>query len=691
MKETIIERRGIGISYIDEQMTPEEQISAKEWNGLVKKNVQAAIGAVLDGEFVAANYPAGFNYAVKQQYYNADALSALDSRVVVNDDIPALAESFSSLYLDVIRNIAFEFSSEDLAKMNEEETKQRSLVGKIVDCYKESELDDEPKEYPGIMYIMQRIREVTGTDYAHVSVRDYPSLSQLCRNLMEYARLGTNTVNLENAWNTAYDRLNTIIQNMQNPSSDNGGLMVDSKTCVIGWDKLPETEQLLSELKEGNSVSFSLSMDNFNDSSAQLHFDSKVVADIPIGWFLGVSTVNHEHDYDFSQYAQQDSSLDITVIYNGITTLAAVPTPFNNNRGWFAYDILQEAAEKSGKDATGYKLNGSEYNPVNLFGKNGKLRRLKTYVISQPPVISLRFHKFNCEQLEEIFTQKSDVRFNLFGGLIHGEHNNDYTFTDYKYNPDEETIEVNITPAAIGSFGAIGKQTAYVLGGVVESYGEGADKREEAELPAEVTNRHVFIAATEKSGELNLTYEQEHNCKLVYKKCGDGDTYVFDSLWDTDVNRVYSKDYIIVPLRSVYEDKISYGPGENFVNVIGSDKDPIHGANSWKELLKNNGISCDSCATDSYFYDSKDHSARTYFTDYRCNGDVIGGHVIGGFDAQSVAAGMHVYLLPICSLHNVACTDRTGRNGAGFFMLTGRSGQGIRLKNYLKESDIFTE
>lgn len=194
--------------------TPEELRSAKEWNEMVRITVENSIGSILDGNFVAANYPAGFNYAVKQQYYNKDSLSALDLRVIDNDGIPSLADSYSSLYLDIIRNLKYDFSKDDLVKMKEEETAQQALIGTIIDAYKNSGLDDDPVEYPGVMYIMQRIKEVTGTDYSKISTTDFPNLGELCRNLNEYARLATNTVNLEKAWNRANDTLNAIIENM---------------------------------------------------------------------------------------------------------------------------------------------------------------------------------------------------------------------------------------------------------------------------------------------------------------------------------------------------------------------------------------------------------------------------------------------------------------------------------------------
>lgn len=453
-------------------LTEQEIISAQEWNKLVKGTVETAMGAKLDGDFIAANYPAGFNYAVKQQYYNGDSLSTLDSLVTTTDGIPTLSSSFSNLYKRVIDNMEYGFSSSDLNLMSQEETKQAALVGTICNAYNESGLDEPPVPYPSVMYIMKRVKEVTGTDYLNVDLKEYPNLAQLCRCLSEYARLGVNTTKMENAWSKADDRLNAISNNVSYPGDGNGGIMTSASSYNIGWDKLPETDQLLMQLKSGSNISLSVELDNIDESSSNLHFESGVTAKVPFNWFFHM-TVNHEHEYDLSKYAKSESKLSVNVSYSGVTTLAAVPKQLSadNKLGWFDGSILKEAADKSGKDLTGYKLHGSEFDPGRTFGKNGELQRLKTFVISQQPAIKLKFSNFNCEQMQEVFSQKTDISFSIFGGLIKGKHNNDYSFSNYHYDSQLQTIEVEIIPAPIGESGAIGKQTAFVLGGVAESYG----------------------------------------------------------------------------------------------------------------------------------------------------------------------------------------------------------------------------
>lgn len=195
-------------------------------------------------------------------------------------------------------------------------------------------------------------------------------------------------------------------------------------------------------------------------------------------------------------------------------------------------------------------------------------------------------------------------------------------------------------------------------------------------------NHHIFLEATEEGKALNLTFEQEHTCKVVYKPAKDGNGYVFSELWDVRPQSTYPDDHIIVPVRSVYEGTFSYRANDIFANIIGS-KDDHCPASSWIQLLIDQGINCSQCVMDNTFYDSRDHTGRTYFKDYQCGNGIIGGHLINSFEADTVRKGASVLMLPICHNHNSCCTDNTGRNGSGFYMMPKKAGIGIRLKGYL--------
>lgn len=60
--------------------------------------------------------------------------------------------------------------------------------------------------------------------------------------------------------------------------------------------RLPESEQLLSALQGGSSVSFSVEASDFKSEESNFRFESDVSCRVPFMWFLSVFDVNHTHD-----------------------------------------------------------------------------------------------------------------------------------------------------------------------------------------------------------------------------------------------------------------------------------------------------------------------------------------------------------------------------------------------------------
>ncbi|WP_019554777.1 hypothetical protein [Propionispira raffinosivorans] len=191
-------------------------------------------------------------------------------------------------------------------------------------------------------------------------------------------------------------------------------------------------------------------------------------------------------------------------------------------------------------------------------------------------------------------------------------------------------------------------------------------------------NKHIYLPSTEAGESLKLTHEQEHLCKVVYKKTDDPKIYRFHDLWNP-IND-YNEEYIIVPVRSVFGSVQGYAAGMEFANIIGSKDDP-NPSSSWLKLLTNNGIACTECVTDGKFYDPKTNKA---FDGYKCSDYILGGHIILGCEAKIVEKGSSVYLIPICNHHNSYACGNSGGNGTGFYMKTKSDGNCILLKNYLQ-------
>ena len=98
---------------------------------------------------------------------------------------------------------------------------------------------------------------------------------------------------------------------------------------------------------------------------------------------------------------------------------------------------------------------------------------------------------------------------------------------------------------------------------------------------------------------------------------------------------------------STYVGTVTWKLNTTFANVIGSTHDPQPpGVTSWLGLWAdkcNGGHDTTKCSSYNFF--SKD-------TKWVCTTTHVGGHIIPGTVAKSMAKGSTVYILPICSRHN---------------------------------------
>ena len=189
-------------------------------------------------------------------------------------------------------------------------------------------------------------------------------------------------------------------------------------------------------------------------------------------------------------------------------------------------------------------------------------------------------------------------------------------------------------------------------------------------------NKHIFLEPTLLGAKLNLTHEQEHMCKVVYKKDPEGDGHFFDSLWDASGETLYNDDYIIVPLRSTFSRKFDIVAGWTFANIIGSSFDP-RPCHAWIDLLRSNQCIANRCITDGRFYLT---ATNLHDDQHFCNTSFVGGHVIDGVRPLSANKGGEVKLVSICQKHNV-----TGNGVVNpHYMVSQVNGKGAILANYLK-------
>ncbi|MDR1013647.1 MAG: hypothetical protein LBL86_01520 [Coriobacteriales bacterium] len=375
-------------------------------------------------------------------------------------------ERLSTLYAQVLGSSVFAFSQADQKTMNDEDNKAQAQVSSVLRAF-----EDIDGAYSSPLPLGGKLQDVFNqvlTTYG--SIEKIPdSMSRLRNALAAYEEATRNSYNLHSRSTKASVRLGQAIANAESPSKANGGQQTGAASWAVGYtpEKLPDANTLIGSLQSsGNAISLSLSASNFSTSTTSLRMDNRTSFTVPLGFFA--LSVSHSSEFDYSTYMHEDSSMQIDMKYPGLTLVAAEPSALvaNGATGWYAEDILSELAEKSGKDATGYQLHGDEFSVGGLFGKGGRLSRLRTFVISQYPTVSMTMHKVDVSSVSSHFETHNSARLSLLGLITLGEHSDSYQVSSVTSSAASESVTVTFSPPAISGTTSLEQQVAYVLGGV---------------------------------------------------------------------------------------------------------------------------------------------------------------------------------------------------------------------------------
>ena len=211
-----------------------------------------------------------------------------------------------------------------------------------------------------------------------------------------------------------------------------------------------------------------------------------------------------------------------------------------------------------------------------------------------------------------------------------------------------------------------------------------------------------------EDSNLLLTKEQEDSCRVVYKLDEKGGAY-FHELWDPD--KEYSDEHVILRLRSTGGTRALILQDTKFVNVIGSKKDTLPEGKSswigfWREITRPDPNEKIQCCTDNKYYCmgrygetvlqkiyypifGNDGKIKDYDNiDAICSGKIIGGHIRKGVESREEDP---VYLVPICTNHNICCIMERYHIGSGFYMKSNKDTPAIKLEGYLNNVQTYID
>jgi hypothetical protein len=438
----------------------------------IEDQIGTLLAAKLDGQFRMVNYPAGFNYGITygaNAYWNRATLQDIDTLLGIADSgmTDLTGGGFSNLYAQVMGAVSFSFSTQDQNTMNAQDTTAEAQIASIL-----TEFTSAGGTFSNPLPLGGKLQDVFNQLTKQYSSLDkLPDTLNALRNaIVAYKAAAANSYALHNRWFAATARIAAAQTNTATPSASNGGMQVDTSGFYVGYtpDKLPSANQLIGSLNTPqNSVDVKIDISSFSSAAAQVRVSGSAGFNIPIAGILGIS-VGGSAAYDLSRYASSSTNITIELNYPGVTLFASMPSVLStdNSQGWYANDILQELVARSGEDATGYRLQGSEFDVSQLFGAGCAFSRLKTFVISQQPTMTLTFTGADASRVTSDFKANASISVDLFDLFSIGGASASYAVQNVDAESKTGSVIVTFGPPKPSGTIPLQQQVAYVLGGV---------------------------------------------------------------------------------------------------------------------------------------------------------------------------------------------------------------------------------
>lgn len=438
----------------------------------IQSQVGNFLGTQLDGAFSMISFPAGFHYGItfgSNGFFNQATLQEIDTLLSVDSNGRIELEAsvpFSSLYSQILGAIEFKFSQQDTDTMNSEDTAANAEIASIL-----TDFTDAGGTFSNPLPLGGKLQDVINQmtkQFGSLSNLP-PSLNSLRNALATYQETAGASSSLHNQASAATARLAAAIANVTTPTASNGGMQVNATDFFVGFN--PSELKTFAQLNDGlntasNSIGVQIDLSHFNSDSTTMNLQGQGGIEIPVDDFISIS-VNAQASFGLSRYTSAASTVAVSINYPGVTLFPSSPSALsvNDTTGWYDNEILQEVIAKTGQDATGYQLGSHEFNVEDLFGPDKKFSRLKTFVISQQPTISMTFTGANSSQLATDFQLNVQVEVDFLGFPV-GSGSGSYAVQKINNDSQSGTVTLVFGPPTASSTTPPEQLVAYVLGGV---------------------------------------------------------------------------------------------------------------------------------------------------------------------------------------------------------------------------------
>ncbi len=452
-------------------ITPAQQQFAAALEGKVNSMLQ------LDGTFDFMSVPQGFfcfTQLPPNNYTNANAIGVMDTACITgsNGVLTLGADLISAQYARVLGATQFVISHNDQAVINQQMSAYATQVSAVISNWESEVGPITPAQMASAVpptklgYIEHQVQAQWKGDISTI-----PSSMALFAGAYQAYQNDAKAMNaLMVRAAQAQTELAAALTATQNPSAANGGLQTGDSSWVAAYEGFSQANISNGLATAGNTIALSLELSNFSSETVSLGVSGNASLLVPILDILDFS-LKGSASYGLNKYVESDTTVSVSIEYAGVTPVACAPAPLDPSwtTGWFDGQLLAEVVANAGAapgSVTGFQLQGSEIDPTTFFGPGHAFGRIKTFVISQQPTVSMTFTGGDVASLETDLKAGVSASLNILGLFSIGGASANYEVKDVTSSSEAGTVTATFgAPTQVGSL-VPATATAFVLGGV---------------------------------------------------------------------------------------------------------------------------------------------------------------------------------------------------------------------------------
>lgn len=459
---------------VDSSITPAQQAFIAALN----KKLQQQFSSQLDGTFETMSVPNGFYWGIQfgpNNYYNEKALKQINLQAIEgsNGMLTIANANFTTLDNSILGDIVFDFNQADKQALQQDQANNDSQIQAVINSW------ETDMGAPITAAQMQSAVPPTKIGYIQAQVVKLwnNNVDNIPTSLQSFkAAYQTYEVSAAVSWRllsqsaAANERLAAARANSKTATAANGGLPIAAGVFYQPFGPFPTQNKINGGLQTlTNTASVDIDLSNFSSTASKFSVDGNVGFSIPILDFMSID-VGGSASYTLDKYASSQTTLKMTITYEGVTIVGTPLTDSNlstdNTKGWYTNDVLSQAIGNTQQTQTGYSLKGSQYPVDEYFGPGKKFSRIKTWVLSQQPTISMLFCGVETSEVVSDFKENTSVSVRLFGIFNIGSVSQSYEVKKVDSKSIEGCVKVEMGPALVVGSTPAADVTAYVIGGV---------------------------------------------------------------------------------------------------------------------------------------------------------------------------------------------------------------------------------